>query len=201
MRILSLIPLALMLSFIFAGCAEQLPHQPASVIGDPESVNRTGDTVLGGGFEIPGLDLNPVPGEGSCHVQVRLVAVYYGGTYIGPSWKLNGTVNHRTWSIGPRKLEHKKWNLINSTILDHESKNCFPHLFFFHACARQVDRPASDEGTNSGMAGIICPPQGANRYITVPVIVEGTPWPQPFWGKRKAEMRLAFTISTECKTP
>lgn len=200
MRTFSLIPSALILSLIFAGCTAQQPQQPASVIGGPESVNTIGDTVLGGGFEIPGLDLEPVPGEGSCHVRIRLVAVYYGGTYVGPLWQLSGMVNHRAWRVDPpRKLKYKEWNLVNESILDFESKNCLPHLFFFLARAKQIDRPASDEGTNSGMTGISCPPQGANRPITLPVIVEGTPWPRPFLGKSKAKMLLAFTISTKCE--
>ena len=201
MRTLNLIPLALILSLILAGCAQQ-SHQPALVMGGPESVDRTGDTLVGDGFEIPGLDLNPVPGEGSCHVQVKLVAVYYGGTYIGPSWTLNGTVNQRAWSVGPRKLQHEKWNFVNEPIIDYKSKNCLGQWFFFLACARQVDRPASDEGTNSGMMGIACPPQGANRGTTVPVIVEGTAWPKPgrpSLGTSKAVLRLVFIISTVCK--
>jgi len=201
MRTLNPTPLALLLCLIGAGCAQQ-SHEAAPVVGDFEMVGPTGDKLVGDDLEIEGIDLEPVPGiAGSCQVRIRLVAVYYGGTNIGPSWKLNGTVNGRAWSVGPRKLQYRKWNLVNEPVVDYVSKNCLPQLFLLRVHAQQVAKPSSNTGDASDITGTTCPPQGAVRCTTVPVIVEGTPWPKPLWGKSKAEMRLVFAISARCKTP
>ena len=203
MRTLNLILLALVLSLVFAGCAQQ-SQEPAMVLDDIELVGPTGGKLAVDDLEIERLDWEPVPGmEGSCRVRIRLLAVYYGGAYIGPSWKLGGKISGRAWSVGPRKLQHGKWNLVNEPIIDFKSKNCLPHLFLYRVHAQQVARPASNPGANFGMAGTTCPPQGAIRCITVPVIVEGIPWPKPFlgnWIKKKATMRLVFVISAKCET-
>ena len=199
MRTLSLIPLALMLSLILAGCAQQ-SRQPALVLDRFETVSPRGNTTFGGGFEIPGLDLNPVPGEGSCHVEVKLARVHYGGTYIGPLWQLNGEVNRTEWSH-LQELKHGRSNEIDLTVLTYESKNCLPHLFLFDVSARQIREPRpSEEGIKFGVAGIDCPTQGAEREVEVLVEVCGTPWPRLFKCKHIAELKFEFIISTVCKT-
>lgn len=199
MKTFNLIQLALMLSIIFAGCAQQ-SHQPALVLDSFETVSPRGNTTFGGGFEIPGLDLNPVPGEGSCHVEVKLTRVYYGGTYIGPLWKLNGEVNGRPWT-DLQKLEHGIWNDINLDIFEYESKNCLPQLLLFVLHAQQVGEPRpSERGTKYSMAGSDCPTWNTPRTVTVLVDVCGEPWPRLFKCKHMARLTFEFTINTGCKT-
>ncbi|MBN2317083.1 MAG: hypothetical protein JXM79_24360 [Sedimentisphaerales bacterium] len=200
MRTHMLIPLlALMLSLILAGCAQQ-SHHPALVLDSFETVSPGGNTIFGGGFEIPGLDLNPVPGEGSCHVEVRLLRVHYDGSNVGPLWELHGEINRTPWSY-LRELEHGRWNDVNLPILEYESKSCLPHLFLFEVRAKQVREPRpSEEGSKFAIAGIECPTQGAKRKFEMLVEVCGEPWPRLFRCKHIAELTFEFTIKTICRT-
>lgn len=200
MKTFKLIQLASMLSIIFAGCAAQLSHQPAMVVGGSESVNQTGGSVLGGGFDIPGLDLYPEPQEGSCEIEVKLEGVDYDGDNVGSLWSLSGTVNHTPWNLGVRELQYGKWNPIGKIVLNHESNNCFPQLFFLSLKAQQVRFPGSDKASESGMAGFLCGPQEAKRQVVVTVEVPGMLWPMPLQSKIKAELHFVFTITTKCKT-
>jgi hypothetical protein len=200
MKTFKLIQLALMFPIILAGCATQLSHQPVLVVGGSESVNQTSDLVLGGDFDIPGLDLYPVPQEGSCEIEVRLEGVDYDGDNVGPLWSLSGTVNHTPWELRLKELQFGKWNPIDTIVFDHESNNCFHQLFFLSVDAQQVRFPKSDKGSESGKAWFMCGPQESERQVVVTVGVPGKLWPTPLQSKTKAELHFVFTIKTKCKT-
>lgn len=196
MRILNLIPLALMVSFIFAGCAE-LPHQPALVIDGPDTAKLTTETVVDDDLIIPGLELDPAPKEGTCYIVVKLMGVYYGGDDIGDEWIIKGTVNNQLCTPGRVKLKHGQWNPLNITCIEGHSKYCYPHLFFFHLCAQEQDFIFPDKGCGSGMAGIFCLPQTTGRKIIVPVSVTEVPYLFGFPSK-VARLYFVYAIKTAC---
>ena len=197
MRIYGLIPLALMLSFIFTGCAE-LPHQPALVIDVSDTTEMTAETVVDDGLEIPGPDLDRR--DGACRVEVKLLGVYYGGDNIGHEWIIKSRVNNQPCVPSHVKLKHGQWNTLDITCIKGHTMNCFPHLFFFRVCAQQPDFPFPDKGCGSGMTGILCQQKLTGRRVIVPVSVVEVPYLFPF-PRKVARLYFVYDVRTVCLTP
>lgn len=200
MRILNLIPLVLMVSLIFAGCATQLPQQPALVIDTPDITDLTDETVVEDGFDIPGLDLGR--GKGACRVVVKLIGVRYGGYNIGSEWNLNVSVNGQTWNSGPIVMHHGMWYKIDEQIyLNASGKGCYPiNLLFFCVTARERDFLWLDDIGRAYDASMIpCLPKLSRRKLLMPVLVVERP--DGIGQYKEARLDFLFEITSVCLTP
>lgn len=195
MRTLNLILLAIVLSFIFAGCA-QLPQRPAMVLDGFETLHRTGERVAMEGIDIPGLNLDR--GDVKCLVEITLKSIHYYGDDIGKEWNLNVSVGGEDWDSGQQIMNWGSFSLMNVQILRDTPMACHHYLNLeFSVLARERDFVFDDVGRGSGSVWIGCLPEPRRKILILTVPVAESPYlfPNP---NKVALLDFIFEITAEC---
>ena len=82
------------------------------MLADGGGILVPGDTPIG--FPEPGIEVPANP----CQVVVRLIAVLYGGDFIGSQWQFDISINFSNWASRKVELNFGRWHNFNAKISD-----------------------------------------------------------------------------------